>query len=231
MENGATFRAKVFADATYEGDLMAQAGVSYTFGPRGHRASTASRSRAYASARRCISFRCRCRARDAAGTLLPEICGARRADPTARPTRSVQAYNFRLCMTQRTTTACRSRSRPATTRTLRAAGADARGHGPRSSAGREPARRNRKPGRPEEPAHAAMVAHGRDEAGPDPERQDRHEQQRRVLDRLHRRQLRLCRRRLRDARAHLAGARRLRPGLPVLPRSTIRRCRPRCTPR
>jgi len=35
MENGATFRAKVFADATYEGDLMARAGVSYTCGREG----------------------------------------------------------------------------------------------------------------------------------------------------------------------------------------------------
>lgn len=32
MENGARFRAKVFADTTYEGDLMAQAKVSSTFG-------------------------------------------------------------------------------------------------------------------------------------------------------------------------------------------------------
>ena len=31
-ENGARFTAKVFADASYEGDLMAQARVSYTFG-------------------------------------------------------------------------------------------------------------------------------------------------------------------------------------------------------
>lgn len=30
MENGDVFRAKVFIDATYEGDLMAKAGVSYT---------------------------------------------------------------------------------------------------------------------------------------------------------------------------------------------------------
>ena len=35
MENGAAFRGKVFADATYEGDLMAQAGVSYTWGREG----------------------------------------------------------------------------------------------------------------------------------------------------------------------------------------------------
>jgi len=32
MENGKTFRAKIFIDATYEGDLMAKAGVSYTIG-------------------------------------------------------------------------------------------------------------------------------------------------------------------------------------------------------
>src|SRR6266508_3200244 len=32
MEGGADVRAKIFADASYEGDLMAQAGVSYTWG-------------------------------------------------------------------------------------------------------------------------------------------------------------------------------------------------------
>ncbi len=34
-ENGAAFQAAVFADCTYEGDLMAQAGVSYTWGREG----------------------------------------------------------------------------------------------------------------------------------------------------------------------------------------------------
>ena len=34
-ENGARFRAKYFADSSYEGDLMAQAKVSYTFGREG----------------------------------------------------------------------------------------------------------------------------------------------------------------------------------------------------
>lgn len=32
MENGAAYEGKVFIDATYEGDLMAAAGVSYTYG-------------------------------------------------------------------------------------------------------------------------------------------------------------------------------------------------------
>ena len=32
MENGAQYTARMFADCTYEGDLMAQAGVAYTWG-------------------------------------------------------------------------------------------------------------------------------------------------------------------------------------------------------
>ena len=32
MESGTTYRGKVFIDATYEGDLMARAGVSYIVG-------------------------------------------------------------------------------------------------------------------------------------------------------------------------------------------------------
>lgn len=32
MTNGAKFRGRMFADCTYEGDLMAQAKVSYTWG-------------------------------------------------------------------------------------------------------------------------------------------------------------------------------------------------------
>src|SRR5204863_1096198 len=32
MDNGASFSADVFIDSSYEGDLMAQSGVTYTFG-------------------------------------------------------------------------------------------------------------------------------------------------------------------------------------------------------
>jgi flavin-dependent dehydrogenase len=35
MQNGNTFQAAIFVDASYEGDLMAQAGVSYTRGREG----------------------------------------------------------------------------------------------------------------------------------------------------------------------------------------------------
>src|SRR5689334_12929740 len=34
-ENGSVFQAAIFIDASYEGDLMAQAGVSYTWGREG----------------------------------------------------------------------------------------------------------------------------------------------------------------------------------------------------
>ncbi len=35
LENGASFSAKIFIDSSYEGDLMAQAGISYTYGREG----------------------------------------------------------------------------------------------------------------------------------------------------------------------------------------------------
>jgi len=37
MEDGTIFRAKMFIDATYEGDLMAKAGVTYTLMREGKR--------------------------------------------------------------------------------------------------------------------------------------------------------------------------------------------------
>src|SRR5437762_9674015 len=37
MESGKAFRGRMFVDATYEGDLMAKAGVSYTIGREANR--------------------------------------------------------------------------------------------------------------------------------------------------------------------------------------------------
>jgi NADPH-dependent 2,4-dienoyl-CoA reductase/sulfur reductase-like enzyme len=73
-ENGAAFRGKVFADASYEGDLMAQAGVTYTFGREG----TAQYGESLAGIRDRTplhQFQVSVPARDAAGRLLPEISG------------------------------------------------------------------------------------------------------------------------------------------------------------
>jgi len=77
-EDGDTFRAKVFVDASYEGDLMAQAGVSYTWG----REAATEFGESLAG-----------------GTLLPEIT-PRTDDKMGAADKRVQAYNFRLCMTR-----------------------------------------------------------------------------------------------------------------------------------
>jgi len=97
-ENGATFRAQIFADATYEGDLMAQAGVAYTWGREG--ISEYNESLAGVRDRTPLhQFRAAVSPMDASGKLLPEIM-PRSKDPVGAADKRVQAYNFRLCMTK-----------------------------------------------------------------------------------------------------------------------------------
>jgi hypothetical protein len=98
MENGAVLRAKVFADATYEGDLMAQAGVAYTWGREG--AGEYGESLAGVREHTPLhQFRAKVSPLDSSGRLLPEIT-PRSSDPVGAADRRVQAYNFRLCMTK-----------------------------------------------------------------------------------------------------------------------------------
>ncbi len=97
MENGARFRAKAFADASYEGDLMAQAGVTYTFGREG----TAQYGEDLAGVRAVTEshqFAVDISARDAQGKLLPEISPEPRGEPGSADKR-IQAYNFRVIAT------------------------------------------------------------------------------------------------------------------------------------
>jgi FAD dependent oxidoreductase len=98
MENGLVFRGTFFADASYEGDLMAQAGVSYTWGREG----TAEYGESLAGVREKTpfhQFRAPVSPLDTNGRLLPEIV-PRAADPVGAADTRVQAYNFRLCMTK-----------------------------------------------------------------------------------------------------------------------------------
>jgi hypothetical protein len=98
MENGSTFSAQIFADASYEGDLMAEAGVSYTWGREG--ISDYNESLAGVRERTPLhQFRAAISPFDAAGKLLPEIV-PRSTDPVGAADKRVQAYNFRLCMTK-----------------------------------------------------------------------------------------------------------------------------------
>jgi hypothetical protein len=97
FENGARLAGQVFADATYEGDLMAQAGASYTFG----RESSAHYGESLAGVRaftQSHQFAIDLPARDASGQLLPEISAAPRGEPGSAD-RRLQAYNFRVIAT------------------------------------------------------------------------------------------------------------------------------------
>jgi PhoPQ-activated pathogenicity-related protein len=97
-ENGATFRGKIFADASYEGDVMAQAGVAYAWGREG----MSEYNESLAGVREHTplhQFRAAVSPMDSAGKLLPEVM-ARTPDPVGAADKRVQAYNFRLCMTK-----------------------------------------------------------------------------------------------------------------------------------
>lgn len=95
-ENGDEFEGLVFADATYEGDLMAQAGVSYTWG----RESSAQYGESLAGVRPTHFqhvFKFPVPARDEDGRALPEVQAAP-VGVIGAGDRKVQSYNFRVCV-------------------------------------------------------------------------------------------------------------------------------------
>ena len=97
-ESGARYAGRVFVDASYEGDLMAQAHVSYTWGREG--AAEYNESLAGVRDRTPFhQFRVAVSPLDSQGHLLPEIM-PRSPDAVGAGDRRVQAYNFRLCMTK-----------------------------------------------------------------------------------------------------------------------------------
>jgi hypothetical protein len=96
MENGTQYSARMFADCTYEGDLMAQSGVSFTWG----REAIAEYGESLAGVRAetpLHQFLVDIPARRADGTLLPEI-SATPQGPVGSADRMVQAYNFRMIL-------------------------------------------------------------------------------------------------------------------------------------
>jgi hypothetical protein len=96
-ENGDAFQAKVFADCSYEGDLMAQAKVAYTWGREG----IAQYNESLAGVRDHTpkhQFAVSISPYDANHKLLPEISSASKGEVGAAD-KKVQAYNFRICMT------------------------------------------------------------------------------------------------------------------------------------
>jgi len=91
MENGEAFSAPFFADTSYEGDLMAQAGISYTWG----RESTAQYGESLAGARAETPFH-----QFQADVAPGGIEGVHDRGEAGSADRKVQAYNFRLILTR-----------------------------------------------------------------------------------------------------------------------------------
>ena len=102
MENGDVFRAKYFIDASYEGDLMAKAGVSYHVGRESNAlyGETLNGVRAETPHHQfSLPVDPYLEPGDPSSGLLPFI----QDDGPGAPGEGdacVQAYNFRLCMTQ-----------------------------------------------------------------------------------------------------------------------------------
>ncbi len=95
MENGASFTAKIFLDSTYEGDLMAQAGVAYTVG----REASSQYGETLAGVRDRTplhQFLVNVCAHDPQHRLLPEVSNEK-PGPSGSADKKVQAYNFRMC--------------------------------------------------------------------------------------------------------------------------------------
>ncbi len=98
MEDGSEFTGRVFIDASYEGDVMAQSGVTYTVG----REAASQYGESLAGARDRTPFHqflVDIPARDENGRLLAEIsAGAPEMPGSAN--RHVQTYNFRMCFSE-----------------------------------------------------------------------------------------------------------------------------------
>jgi len=105
MEDGTVFQARIFIDASYEGDLMAKAGVSYTVGREANAVyhETLNGIRAQTPKHQfTVAVDPYLHPGDASSGLLPFI----QDQPLGQPGQgdaSVQAYNFRLCLTQNLT--------------------------------------------------------------------------------------------------------------------------------
>lgn len=102
MESGQSYRGRMFIDATYEGDLMAKAGVSFTVGREansqygetlnGVQTKNATKHQFVAGVDPYV------KKGDKPSGLLPNVHG----EPSGAEgsgDRRVQAYNFRLCLT------------------------------------------------------------------------------------------------------------------------------------
>ncbi|MCX7825859.1 MAG: FAD-dependent oxidoreductase, partial [Verrucomicrobiae bacterium] len=104
LSDGSRVAAKVFIDATYEGDLMARAGVSYTYGREansqyGEKGNGVRGSQhGPASGKFTVKVDPFVKPGDPSSGLLPLIQGAA-PEPLGSADKRIQSYNYRLCLT------------------------------------------------------------------------------------------------------------------------------------
>lgn len=101
-ESGKTFEAEQFIDASYEGDLMAQAGVTYTYGREGSDVYGESLAGVVAPTTAGASnhnFKWNLKARDDQGNLKYEGINQEPLAPAGTGDKKIQAYNFRMVLT------------------------------------------------------------------------------------------------------------------------------------
>ena len=100
MESGDEFTAQVLIDATYEGDLMAQSGVTFTWGREGRDQYDESFAGVREGHRYAGHwFEVPVAAYDSHHKLMPNINRGPRGKAGAAD-KKIQAYNFRMCLTK-----------------------------------------------------------------------------------------------------------------------------------
>ena len=103
MLSGKVFRGRMFIDATYEGDLMAVAGVTYTVGREGNEQYKETLNGVQTHNARSHQFKNNVSAHtvpgDLSSGLLPRIHNAAPGIEGSGDHR-VQAYNYRMCLTR-----------------------------------------------------------------------------------------------------------------------------------
>jgi hypothetical protein len=102
--SGKTYRGRMFIDATYEGDLMAAAGVSYTFGREPNAAFGETLNGIQLAHAKSHQFAGKVDPYvvegDPKSGLLPRIQDIPVGGQDGAGDRKIQAYNFRMCLTK-----------------------------------------------------------------------------------------------------------------------------------
>jgi hypothetical protein len=104
LNDGTAIAAKVFIDATYEGDLMALSGVSYTLGRESNAQydekgnGVCGPERGPSNGRFTVKVDPFVKPGDPASGLLPLITGEA-PEPLGSADKRIQSYNYRLCLT------------------------------------------------------------------------------------------------------------------------------------